>query len=464
MELTKIPLVTALYYSGKWVPRLVFIALLVFANYSTLETMIQAFDISVYNQLQKVNVERQKLINTQRNIDLLRSKIDLNQKKKDLDNLSTERGKALNTKRDLNERQSNEIASILREYNVDNNVLQSLEKNKQERIVEKARLEELKSKAEQSISQITGNIIFSSASANRKAIQTQIDNYNIDISRLSTEINEIESKIQKSQTQTAIKSEPIINNIKQKYQSQIDPVDSQIQELNNSIKSLSSEIANIANITEEVNEQIIKEKEKYRAQEEIVEVKSQGSNILRISLRIKNRPEWIGGAGGTYTISQLTQDDLDEAFFYWFGILAFVISIIGSGVAYAGLHLGDERMHEYRNKPGYGPGGIYLRFARILVTIRKYFVKLLFKPKIVEKEIEVEKIVEKIVEKEVEVEKIVEKIVEKPVVEEKIVYQKVEVPKEIIKKVYVHVPFPTDDQKILKKGPIIHNEDDEDKK
>ena len=118
---------------------------------------------------------------------------------------------------------------------------------------------------------------------------------------------------------------------------------SQIQELNNSIKSLSSEIANIANITQEVNEQIIKEKEKYRAQEEIVEVKSQGSNILRISLRIKNRPEWIGGAGGTYTISQLTQDDLDEAFFYWFGILAFVISI-GSGVAYAGLHLGDERI------------------------------------------------------------------------------------------------------------------------
>ena len=76
--------------------------------------------------------------------------------------------------------------------------MQTLEKNKQERIVEKARLEELKSKAEQSISKITGNRFLSSASANRKAIQTQIDNYNIDISRLSTEINEIESKIQKS--------------------------------------------------------------------------------------------------------------------------------------------------------------------------------------------------------------------------------------------------------------------------
>ena len=81
MELTKIPLVTALYYSGKWVARTIFILLLVFANYSTFETMIQAFDVSVYNQLQKVNVERQKLINTERKIELLREEIDLDKKK-----------------------------------------------------------------------------------------------------------------------------------------------------------------------------------------------------------------------------------------------------------------------------------------------------------------------------------------------------------------------------------------------
>ena len=61
MELTKIPLVTALYYSGKWGPRLIFIALLIFANYSTLETMIQAFDVSVYNQLQKVDEKGKNL-------------------------------------------------------------------------------------------------------------------------------------------------------------------------------------------------------------------------------------------------------------------------------------------------------------------------------------------------------------------------------------------------------------------
>lgn len=467
MELTKIPLVTALYYSGKWGPRLIFILLLIFANYSTLETMIQAFDVSVYNQLKKVDIERQKLVNSQRKIDLLRSKIDLEQKKKNLNSFAQERNKSLTAKRDLENKLSNEITSIYKEYNSDNTILETLEKNKVQRIEEKSRLEQLKSKAEQSISQITGNIFFSSAGANRKALLAQIEGYNKNIQILNSEIKSIENQIQKSQTQTASKAAPIIESLKNKYKKQIEPVDNQIDQINNSIKSITAEISNISNISEDVNNQILKEKERYRAQEEIVEEKSKGSNILRISLRIKNRPEWIGGAGGAYTLAQLTQDDLDEAFFYWFGLLAFVISIIGSGVAYAGLHLGDERMHEYRNKPGYGLGGIYHRISRILITVRKYFLtklKLLFKPKIIEKEIEVEKIVEKIVEKPVEVIKVVDKIIEKPVVEEKIVYQKIEVPKEIIKKVYVHVPFPTDDPGILKKGPIVHNDDEKDKK
>lgn len=452
MELTKIPLVTALYYSGRWGARAIFILLLIFANYSTFETMIQAFDVAVYNQLQTVDVQRQILVNSQRKIDLLRSKIDLKQKQKDSDNLSQERDVALRSKNSLESKLTDEINNIFQQYNVDNAILTSLEKNKNERIKEKNGLIEVKSKATESISKITGGW-FSAADANRDAIQKTIDNYNKRILEIDKEIKEIESKIQKSQTQTAVKAGPIIESIKLKYKTQLEPVESQIKQLNTAIDSLAKEKSNIANIAEKVNKEILLEIENYKEQEKVVEEKSKGSNILRISLRIKNRPNWLGGAGGSYTISQLTQADLDEAFIYWFGILAFVISIIGSGVAYAGLHLGDERMHEYRNKPGYGIGGIYLRLARVFITLRKYFLtklKLLFKPKIVE------------VEKEVE--KIVEKIIEKPVVEEKIVYQKIEVPKEIIKKVYVHVPFPTDDPELLKRGPIVHNDEDEKKK
>ena len=237
-----------------------------------------------------------------------------------------------------------------------------------------------------------------------------------------------------------------------KYKTLLIPIDNDFNQLNKAIESKQIEITNISKKTEEVNNQILDEQENLRQQAEIVEDKSKGSNILRISLRIKNRPEWSGGAGGSYKISDLKQKDLDEAFFYWFGILAFVISIIGSGVAYAGLHLGDERMHEYRNKPGYGIGGVFLRIGRILITLRRYMTKrfvLLFKPKIVEKEIEVEKIVEK--------------IVEKPVIQEKIIEKEIEVPKQIEKKIFVHVPFPTDDPEVIKKGPMIYNNKDIDK-
>ena len=116
MELTKIPLVTALYYSGKWVARTIFILLLVFANYSTFETMIQAFDVSVYNQLQKVNVERQKLINTERKIELLREEIDLDKKNNDLAILKIDREKTLKTKNELSIQESEEIQNVLNEY------------------------------------------------------------------------------------------------------------------------------------------------------------------------------------------------------------------------------------------------------------------------------------------------------------------------------------------------------------
>ena len=44
MELTKIPVAIALYYSQRWIWRSLFLLLLLAANYSTFETMIQAFD------------------------------------------------------------------------------------------------------------------------------------------------------------------------------------------------------------------------------------------------------------------------------------------------------------------------------------------------------------------------------------------------------------------------------------
>ena len=69
----------------------------------------------------------------------------------------------------------------------------------------------------------------------------------------------------------------------------------------------------------------------------------------------------------------------------------------------------------------------------------------------------------KIVEKIVEVEKIVDRIIEKPVIQEKIIEKEIEVLRQIEKKIFVHVPFPTDDPEVIKKGPMIYNDKDFDK-
>ncbi|MDA1181823.1 MAG: hypothetical protein O3C64_05620 [Proteobacteria bacterium] len=452
MELTKIPLVIALYFSPMWKSRLIFIALLLFANYSTFETMIQAFDISVYNQLKKVNVERQLQQNIYRKIELLRDEINIEKKNQDLVQLKIDQKSIIEAKNNLINQQDSEINKILNEYNYDNNILQTLEKNKQEKIVERQQLQALKSAVEQKITEIKGGIFGLGGGANRSLLQTEIEGYKNQIQTINGQLDVIENRIVSAQRQNTNKAGPLLENIKTKYQALLLPIENQLNEINKSLEARQTEISNISSKTEEINAKILTEQENLRKQLETVEERSQESNILRISLRIKNRPVWLGGAGGSYKISDLEEKDLDEAFIYWFGILAFVISIIGSGVAYAGLHLGDERIHQYNNKPGYGVSGIFLRFGRVLITIRKYFLtklKLLFKPKIVEKIVEVEKIVDR--------------IIEKPVIQEKIIEKEIEVPRQIEKKIFVHVPFPTDDPEVIKKGPMIYNDKDFDK-
>ena len=190
-------------------------------------------------------------------------------------------------------------------------------------------------------------------------------------------------------------------------------------------------------------------------QEKIFKDKASENSLFRIAVKIKTAKVMFSDEKleGKIDEADLNQEDIDTAFWLWFGTLAFTISVIGTLVAIAGLHLKDERMHLLRNEPKNRLRSMLRAFTKVPVNASRYIrnaTKRLLDPKIV-KEV-------------VEIEKIVEKIVEKPVIEEKIVYQKVEVPKEIIKKIYVHVPFPTDDQNIIKKGPIIHNDNDGDKK
>ena len=175
-----------------------------------------------------------------------------------------------------------------------------------------------------------------------------------------------------------------------------------------------------------------------RIERQIEDANRNLSNIMAVSL------------GGSIDESDLTQSDISAAFWLWFGTLSVVISIIGTLIALASLHLQDERMHEIRNRPLKHSFSKFLKRLNGLVLLLARHVfrssQNLLKPKIVDK----------IIEKEV----VIEKIVEKPVYEEKIVYQRIEIPKETIKKEIVHVPLWTQDPDLLKKkfDPVSYEE------
>jgi hypothetical protein len=111
----------------------------------------------------------------------------------------------------------------------------------------------------------------------------------------------------------------------------------------------------------------------------------------------------------------------------------------------------DPRLHIVRNKRTAHWKGLSIRISRFFVLLNKYIwgkIKRFRDPKIVEKEVVVEKEVEKIIEKNIG---------------EKIVYEKVEIPKEVVRKEMVYVPLPTDDVELLKRGPFTSVDKDKKK-
>jgi len=181
-------------------------------------------------------------------------------------------------------------------------------------------------------------------------------------------------------------------------------------------------------------------------------------NIVRLEKQIKDyetKMNFTDVSDATQSVyADLPRAALTAAFWLWFGVLSFIISVTGTMLAFASLVLLDPRLHIIRNKPGANWRGVARRISAFFVMINKYIwgrVKRLKDPKIVEKEVEVEK----------------------PVIEEKIVYKDREVPVEIekikeyetVRKEMVYVPLPTDDEELLKKGPFkAPDYDDKDKK
>ena len=104
--------------------------------------------------------------------------------------------------------------------------------------------------------------------------------------------------------------------------------------------------------------------------------------------------------------ADLPRGAITAAFWLWFGVLSFIISVTGTMLAFASLVLLDPRLHIIRNKRTANWRGLSIRISKFFVLINKYFwgkIKRFKDPnvKIVKKEVVVEKIVEKIVEKNI---------------------------------------------------------------
>jgi len=314
-------------------------------------------------------------------------------------------------------------------------------------------------------------------------------NLRLNIENNQNEINNIQRKIYDFDKKIATKIDKLNINLNSKSEIKIKLIDSLETELSNLIGLTSDSIKpreqainsekennitiaknNIENLNNQISE-IETDKPKYQSnkgenktffddrnilieerniQVEKVRKISNSNQIYNLALTIKLNPfiRWVAGGqvADNFGAEDLTTKDVERAFWLLYGLLAIIISIIGTLIAYAGIHLQDREIHIRKNKKSMSKLTLGYSLRKLIVRMSRYFTK--------------PKTIENIIEKEVEV----VKIVEKPVIEEKIVYQKVEVPKEVVKKELVHVPLWTQDPGLIDRKIDIPKTHDKPKK
>ena len=510
IELTKIPLASVFYYAGRVTWRITFFLALLAVNFLTFETIMQGFELA-YNQRSSMVDDIRKQVENKKdeikNIEVISdsSSLDLQ-----ISQVNNEIQQLVDQRLKIEKQALEEKSKLAEEAEVADPNIERLNKAISDANLEKKDYEDKKADyvkqrndiktgfgSKRKRDAITEEI--NKIDIKIKEVTDRIRKYEGDLERSSkASVSQNKQSIERIQQTSKKEVDKINQQITNIQQNQLQPLldqkalsveekvnsEGRKKELNNELTALKKELKDAAKESQiyriaikikvfseffsgaELEDDIL------RFDEEIVElerskfkktyfffferdyVPSQAYLKLvdnKIKLLEEKKLEAINKVeideNKVLDETDLTQKDVDRAFWIWFGSMALIISIIGSLVALAAFHLQDERMHEIRNRP------VKLKFARLIrniawvpVYINKYFwtaIKRLAKPKIIEKEVEVEKIVEKVVEKNVG---------------EKIVYEKVEVPKEVIKKEMVYVPLPTDDEELLKKGPFTKDE------
>ncbi|MBD1163063.1 hypothetical protein IDG53_00475 [Pelagibacterales bacterium SAG-MED11] len=509
VELTKIPLATAVYYSVRLYWKIIFLVGLLLVNVSTFETIVTGFE--------RINRERTKIvdkkivkyhsINTQ--LEQLEDNTNIKQFDGEINELRKQRSEINKQISEINVSGQKRIQDI-KDSGTNTSAIDELRKQID---TLNSDITDLRNQNVELTGQIDGKFFNSNKKTITNSIESNkltINNYEIEKrdkeSKLSSLINaqgksssgaieiensEIQSKtkplkdeleiiakniaaLEGNKTQYNLDDEEKIKRIKKLEAERLELIsngegtgiddlapDSQVYRVATWLKDWF--IIDYNNEINEINEQIFQlEKQKVksitergwfdklfsvfnknsRLDNEAIDRQISNLNTKIIEFEKKAIKAETKVSDSVY--ADIPSGALAAAFWLWFGVLSFIISVTGTMLAFASLVLLDPRLHIIRNKRTANWKGLGTRISKFFVLINKYIwgkIKRFRDPniKIVEKE------VEKIVEKKVEVEKFVG---------EKIVYEKVEVPKEVIRKEIVYVPLPTDDNELLKKGPF----------
>ena len=519
VELTKIPLATAVYYSVRVYWKIIFLIGLLLVNVSTFETIVTGFE--------RINRERTKIIDRKivkyhsisTQINLINENTEVKAFDSDINKLREERAKinsaiseitldGITRKQAILDQGSNQssinqlkeeiksISETIKRLEEANSLLPSqikkvgiLGNNKKEIAAQIQTNKETinRSVAERETKEIQLKAITKkqgqSADGQIKLIETETKSklkpLEDDLKNISLQINALEERKQGYALDDEAKDQKLRDLGDQKIQlitneegTGIDDLapDSQVYRVATWLKGYFTIDYN--DEINKINEQIFKlEKQKVKA---ITEkgwfdkffsffnknssldneaIDRQIANLKEKIIEFENKALKADTNISESVYADIPQGAITAAFWLWFGVLSFIISVTGTMLAFASLVLLDPRLHIIRNKRTANWRGLSIRISKFFVLCNKYIwgkIKRFRDPNIKT----VEKEVEKIVEKEVVVEKFMG---------EKIVYEKVEVPKEVVRKEIVYVPLPTDDNELIKKGPFTNPEYDKKK-
>ncbi len=511
IELTKIPLATALYNAATQNFKVIFFIALIAVNVLTIETIVQGLRTAFSANSLAVDLERQELKNLEDQLanietqkidkdsitsDIL-NQIEILEKNVELqkDQISRYKSDAIREKDDLRKElsEANPKAQSLQTQIEDaKKKIDELE-SKKTKISEDSKIKQYIQQIDREQKNINGlrsdeKVLFAEKAdlagkpfkgSAKKAIDQKLEAISKtiltkenEITRLDKNITNRQNELEKNYNENIETTEKLILNLQNKYDKTLGLSKQKIEPKEKSIDQRRDK--DIERSNEKIkgyNQDIEELKKKLPDNQNNSGSNSQNGNYLQDKLGIttlidKKTKEFrdIAGRNQIYSIAKLIKffpplywfsdqkipddfgeedlsaRDLERAFWVFGGLLAFIISVIGTLVAFAGLHMQDREAHLKHNKILASKTTFGYRLRRLISNLSRYLqtsISIMLKPKTVEK----------IVEKEVEV----EKIVEKPVVEEKIVYQKVEVPKEVVKKELVHVPLWTQDPDLIGK-------------